>query len=100
VKQLGKDIAWVLSGIVLVALLAVCGLGLLQLALHFYPRLSDLGGAPWAAWLLVFAIPEAISIVGIVKLWQKRKPLAVGILLTSVIFATHFVMHLVDHWNG
>jgi hypothetical protein len=81
-------------------LLAVSGFGLLQIGLYFYPRLLQLGSVPWVAWLLVFTLPEIIFVIGIVKLWKKRKPMAVGILLAAVMLGTHFVMHIVSHFNG
>jgi hypothetical protein len=33
-------------------------------------------------------------------LWRRRKPMAVGILLSAMLLATHFVMHIMSHWNG
>jgi hypothetical protein len=98
-KDLGKKIAGLLLGVAMAIVLALCAFGLLQLSLHFFPSL-DFGGVPWLAWLTVFAIPETIFIVGAVKLWQKKRPMALGILLSAIIFATHFVMHLVSHWKG
>ena len=98
-KDLGKEIAGLLLGVAMAIALAFCAFGLLQVSLHFFPVL-EFGGVPWAAWVIVFAIPETIFIVGAVKLWQKKRPMALGILLSAIIFATHFVMHLVSHWNG
>jgi hypothetical protein len=98
-KDLGKKIAGLLLGVAMAIALTFCAFGLLQLSLHFFPVL-EFGGVPWAAWVTVFAIPETIFIVGAVKLWQKKRPMALGILLSAIIFATHFVMHLVSHWNG
>ena len=98
-KDLGKQIAGLLLGVAMAIALTFCAFGLLQVSLHFFPVL-EFGGVPWAAWVTVFAIPEMIFIVGAVKLWQKKRPMAIGILLSAIIFATHFVMHLVNHWNG
>ena len=98
-KDLGKQIAGLLLGVAMAIALTFCAFGLLQVSLHFFPVL-EFGGVPWAAWVTVFAIPETIFIVGAVKLWQKKRPMALGILLSAIIFATHFVMHLVSHWNG
>lgn len=98
-KDLGKQIAGLLLGVAMAVALTFCALGILHLSLHLFPAL-EFGGVPWAAWLIVFAIPETIFIVGAVKLWQKKRPMALGILLSAIIFATHFVMHLVSHWNG
>jgi hypothetical protein len=98
-KDLVKEIAGLLLGVAMAITVTLCAYGLLRLSLHLFPVL-EFGGIPWLAWLTVFAIPETIFIVGAVKLWQKKRPMAIGILLSAIIFGTHFVMHIVSHWNG
>jgi len=96
-KETGKNVGWVFLGVVMAALLVVCAAGLFHLTAYFFPPLMQ--GVPWPAWLVVFLLPEVLFVVGAVRFWRKRKPMAVGILLAAVIFATHFVMHIVSHFN-
>ena len=97
-KETGKNVGWVFLGVVMAVLLVVCAMGLFSLAAYFYPPMQQ--SVPWPTWLVVFLLPETLFVVGTVRLWRKRKPMAVGILLAAVIFATHFVMHIVSHFNG
>jgi hypothetical protein len=97
-KETAKNVGWVFAGIVLAALLVTCAMGLFHLAAYFYPSIEQ--SIPWPTWLVVFFLPETLFIIGTVRFWRKRKPMAVGVLLAAVIFATHFVMHIVSHWNG
>jgi len=97
-KETGKNVAWVFLGVVLAALLVVCAMGLFHLAAHFYPPMFQ--SVPWPTWVVVFLVPEILFVVGTVRLWRKRRPMAVGILLAAVVFATHFVMHIVSHFRG
>ncbi len=97
-KETGKNVGWVFLGVVISALLVVCAAGVFHLAAYFYPPMMQ--SVPWPTWLVVFLLPEVLFVVGTVRLWRKRKPMAVGILLAAVIFATHFAMHIVSHFRG
>ena len=98
-KDVGKNALGVLSGIAVAALLAIIVAGLHMLAVSRFPSLIA-GGVPWKTWILVIGVPEAILIVSTVKLWRRKKPMAVGILLSALLLATHFVMHVASHWKG
>jgi hypothetical protein len=93
-----KNVAWVFVGVLTAALLVVCAMGLFHLAAYFYPAMMQ--SVPWPTWLVVFFLPETLFVVGTVRLWRKRRPMALGVLLAALIFATHFLMHIVSHWNG
>lgn len=99
-KEVAKSIGWLLLGIVLASALAVGVFGLFHLAANFYPPLLHAGSLPWPTWLLVFFLPETLLILGIVRFWRKRRPMALGILLAAAMLGTHFVMHIMRHWNG
>ena len=51
----------------------------------------------WTHWLAVIVIPEAIFIIAVVRLWRKRGPLAIGIILSAVVLAVHFAIHVATH---
>jgi presenilin-like A22 family membrane protease len=87
------------EGIVLAGLLAVVAYGVLRLMFYFAPHLEDLGPVPWVAWLVVMVIPETLFVVFAVRLWQKKRFQAVGIVITAVVFAAHFAAHVVSHFN-
>jgi hypothetical protein len=93
-----KDVAWVFAGVLASLLLIVCAMGIFHLAEYFFPAMHQ--SIPWPTWLVVFFLPETLFIIGTVRFWRKRRPMAVGILMAAAIFATHFVMHIVNHFNG
>lgn len=97
--NMGKKAAWAVLGIVVACVLTLCAFGVLLLSFHFIPSLS-VGQVPWLAWLVVIALPETIFVIAAVRLWQKRKPMAIGILLSAVVLATHFIMHIANHFHG
>ena len=92
-ENVGKKAVGVVSGIGIAAGLAVVIFGILMLTFHFFPVLES-GRVPWIPWLVVMILPEAIFIVSAVALWRKKRPVAVGILLSAAILATHFIMHI------
>jgi hypothetical protein len=98
-KEMMRDVGGVLAGVVLAIAITLCSYGLFQLGMHFFPAMG-MNGLPFMAWLVVFALPEVIFVICTVRLWRKRKPVAVGILLMAVIFGTHFAMHIASHWRG
>jgi hypothetical protein len=63
------------------------------LSAHLFPGLG-LDHLEWTHWLTVIVIPEVVFIIAAVALWRKKGPLAVGILLSAVMLAMHFVIHL------
>jgi len=98
-----KDAAMKVAGVLLGVLIAVAVMGAGAFGVHgvlfrFFPTLEH-HGAPWPVWIIALLL-EALLVVGTVKLWQKRRPMAIGILLAAVVFGTHFVVHLATHWNG
>lgn len=98
-KDTAMKVAGVLLGVLIaVAVMAVGVLGVHGVLFRFFPALEH-QSIPWAVWIIALAL-EALLVVGTVKLWQKRRPMAIGILLAAVIFGTHFAMHIASHWNG
>ena len=93
-----KDVAWVFAGVLASLLLIVCAMGIFHLTAYFFPAMHQ--SIPWPTWLVVFFLPETLFVIGTVRFWRKRRPMAVGILLAAAIFATHFVMHLIHHWSA
>ena len=93
-----KDVAWVFAGVLASLFLIVCAMGLFHLAEYFFPAMHQ--SIPWPTWLVVFFLPETLFVIGTVRFWRRRRPMAVGVLLAAVIFATHFVMHIVSHFRA
>lgn len=98
-----KDTAIKVAGVLLGVLIAVAVMAAGAVAVHgvlfrFFPGLEH-QGVPWPVWVIALVL-EALLVIGTVKLWQKRRPMAVGILLAAVVFGTHFVVHMATHWNG
>lgn len=97
-KETAKNVGWVFAGVLASVLLIVCAMGLFHLAEYFFPPMKQ--SIPWPTWLVVFLLPETLFVIGTVRFWRKRRPMAVGVLLAAAIFATHFVMHIVSHFRG
>jgi len=98
-KETAMKVVGVLFGVfIALGVLAVGAFGVHGVVFRIFPDLAH-GSVPWPVWIASLLV-EALLVVGAVKLWQKRRPMAVGILLTALVFATHFVIHLASHWNG
>jgi hypothetical protein len=86
----------ILAGAGIAGMLVVFAFGVVDLLFHVFPK-WDLGPIPW--WVAVIVIPEIIFVVSVVALWRRRRPMALGILLTAIILATHFAVHLATHFH-
>jgi len=92
----GNRTTGILTGAAIAGMLVVCAFGAVDLLFHLFPK-WDLGPMPW--WMAVIVIPEIIFVVSIVLLWRRRRPMALGILLTAIILATHFAVHIATHFH-
>jgi len=94
VNSNGNKAAGIAAGIAIAAILIVTALSAVQLLFYFFPA-WDLRPMPWI--MAAFVISEAIFIFAVVTLWRKRRPMAVGILLSAVLVVTHVIIHLATH---
>jgi len=94
-NEIGKRTVGVISGVAIAALLVICVMALLHLSFHLFSFGPDT--VPLFAWVLIVGLVEAAFVVAAVKLWRKRRPMAIGILLTAVVVGTHVVMHFAGH---
>jgi hypothetical protein len=91
----GKKALGVGLGMLSALALVGCALATLRIAGLVFPGLDH---SPWAYWLAVMAIPEAIFVAATVMLWRKKGPVAAGILATALVVALHVAVHLTLHW--
>jgi hypothetical protein len=91
----GKKALGVGLGILSALALAGCGFAVLRIIRIVFPALEH---SPWAYWLAVMAMPEAIFVIATVMLWRKRGPVAAGILAVGLVMALHVAVHLTLHW--
>jgi hypothetical protein len=91
----GKKALGVGLGMLSALALVGCGLAVLRILGILFPGLEH---SPWAYWLAVMAIPEAIFVAATVMLWRKKGPVAAGILATGLVMALHVAVHLTLHW--
>ena len=96
VDQIGKKTVGVISGALLAAALLAAALGLVWLGYILFPSLN-LDRKEWVHVLTIFVIPEIIFAVAVVKLWRKRAPVALGILLMGCVMAIHVLFHFGRH---
>ncbi len=86
----GKKALGVGVGILSALMLLGCAFAVLRIISILFPGLEH---SPWAYWLAVLAIPEAIFITATVLLWRRRGPIAAGILATGLVMALHVGVH-------
>jgi|HubBroStandDraft_6_1064221.scaffolds.fasta_scaffold05523_6 hypothetical protein len=96
-NKIGAKASGIAAGILIALGVAVSGFGIVWLLFYLFPK-WDLGPFPW--WVGVIVIPEIIFLVAILRLWQKRRPMAVGILLSAIVLATHFLIHVANHFSN
>ncbi len=93
-NELGKKTVGVISGIAVAAGIILLTFSVVWLMFRLFPQ-WDLGPVPW--WAGVIVVPEITFIAGVVTLWRRRRPMAVGILLMAITLATHFIVHVAGH---
>jgi hypothetical protein len=91
----GKKALGVGLGMLSALALVGCAFAVLRIVGTLFPGLEH---SPWAYWLAVLAVPEAIFVVATVILWRKRGPIAAGILATGLVMALHVAVHFTLHW--
>jgi hypothetical protein len=89
-----KHIIGVVAGVGIGFLLAVGGLVSFLAILHL---ISNPGRWPGLAQLSIVLLLEGAFAVAAIRLWRTKRPMAVGILATAVVLATHVVMHVASH---
>ena len=95
-KLIRRNAAGTLSGIGIAVGVLVAAFGLVRGLLVIFPA-STLKGVESAEMLAVIVLPETIFVVAAVALWRKRRPMAVGLVLSAVILVAHVVVHLTTH---
>lgn len=99
VNQSGKNAIGVVSGIGIGLAVAAAVIALRMMWYQYFPD-PQAGVVPWRLLLLVFALPEVIFAATAIALWQKRRPMAVGVLLMAVGAAVHLAIHFASRWRG
>lgn len=97
-KETAVKVGWVLLGVLIAAVGALGAFGVLALVFYLFPKLHT-GALPVAGWVFALVL-EILFVTFTVKFWRTRRPMAVGILLVALVFATHVAMHIASHWNG
>jgi hypothetical protein len=94
-NEIGKKTVGLLAGVGVAALLILCAIGAVLLSIRFFPGVGP-GRIMWTHWLAIISV-ETIFVIAAVKLWRKRAPMAVGILLSGIVLAAHVVIHMATH---
>jgi hypothetical protein len=90
-----KRAVGVVSGIGIAAAVTICFMVFVHGSAHIF-------GFTDSPWMMKFAIVmawvmEALFVGAVIALWRKRRPMAVGILLTAIMLGTHFAMYMSTH---
>ncbi len=91
-NDLGRTAVGLVKGIGIAVALVLAGLGLLWAGFLLFPA-SGIDRAEWTHVLVVIVVPELIFILLAVRQWKKRRPMAVEILLSGLLLATHVIVH-------
>jgi hypothetical protein len=94
-RHIRRNAAGTLSGILIAFVILVAGFGAVRLLRALFPAVSVRRES--AELLAVIVIPETIFVVAAVALWRKRRPMAVGLVLSAVILVAHVVVHISTH---
>ena len=86
----GKKALGVGLGMLSALALVGCTFAMLRIISLVFPGLEH---SPWAYWLAVMIVPEAIFVGATIALWRKRGPVAAGILATGLMMALHVAVH-------
>jgi hypothetical protein len=85
-----KRTVGVISGVGIAVATVICLLVAIHLATD-PERMSRM------AWIAIATLMETAFAIAAIALWRKRRPMAVGILVSAVLLGTHIVMHLASH---
>jgi hypothetical protein len=90
-----KRAVGVVSGVGIAAAVTICFMVLVHGSAHVF-GFTD---APWMMkFVIVMAwVMEVLFAGTVIALWRKRRPMAVGILLTAILLGTHFAMYMSTH---
>jgi len=85
----------VFSGIGLAIVLTICFMVVTHLSGHIF-GFTD---SPWMMRVaaVMAVVLEVVFVASVIALWRKRRPMAVGILLTATLLGTHFAMYISTH---
>jgi hypothetical protein len=90
-----KRAVGVVSGIGIAAGVTICFMVLTHGSAHVF-------GFDESPWMMKFAllmatVMEVLFVATVIALWRKRRPMAVGILLTAIFLGTHFAIYASNH---
>jgi hypothetical protein len=85
-----------ISGIAIVIVAAIAILSAVHVSAPFF-SFSSPERMPKSVWLLIATLAEGAFIAAVIALWRKRRPMAVGILLSAIAIGTHVAIHLSTH---
>jgi hypothetical protein len=90
-----KRTVGVASGIAIAIGATICFMVLVHGSAHIF-GFTD---SPWMMRVaaVMAVVLEAVFTVTVIALWRKRRPMAIGILLTAILLGTHFAMYMSSH---
>jgi hypothetical protein len=94
-QSFGRKTAGIAVGVGMAIGVIAIALGLVSLLLYLFPK-WDAYAFPWVG---VIIVPEIVFIFAVIAVWSKRRFVAVGILLSAVTLATHFLIHIAGNFR-
>lgn len=90
-----KRAVGLISGVGISIVAIACILVAIHLLGRFIPS-ADPSRFSLSAWAVFAALTEAAFVGAVIALWKKRRPMAVGILISAILLGTHMAMHAVE----
>jgi hypothetical protein len=84
-----------LSGVGIAAAVTICFMVLVHGTAHVF----GFDNSPWLPRVAVVMawVMEVLFVGAVIALWRKRRPVAVGILLSAILLGTHFAIYMSTH---
>ena len=94
--DVAKKVVGLLAGVGVAMVMLVTMAVVLHISFHVFPGFGPGRGSAYV-WLAVAAVVEILFAATVVALWERRRFMAVGVLVMTLLLNVHMVM-TVRHW--
>jgi hypothetical protein len=95
-EQFGRKAGWLVVGALGTVALSLAALGLQFGGAELFPQLG-LRSSMWIHLIMVLFIPLAIALTFAAWIWRRKRPVALGILLSAVVMSGHVAIYFALH---
>lgn len=91
-EQMGKKAGWLILGAFGTVAFSLIALGVQFGGAQLFPQLG-LRSSMWIHLIGVIVIPLTISVGFAIWIWRRKRPVALGILLSATVMSAHVILH-------